>query len=63
LSISEELHEVTAISWLYMVALQMKRDVPECHGIAVDIQRPYGVRIIAAIFRLFQLALKKLGKV
>jgi hypothetical protein len=46
-----------------MVALQMKRYVFECHGITVDIQRPYGVRIIAAILRLFQLALKKLGKV
>jgi hypothetical protein len=43
LCISEEFDEVTAISWLYVVALKMKGDVFECHGIAVDVQGPYGV--------------------
>lgn len=45
LGISKELHEMTAISWLDVIALKMTGDVCKSHRVSVDIESPNAITI------------------
>ena len=64
LGIGKEAHKVCRVSRLNVVPLKVQRNVAECDGVSVDVERADGrANVLALGFGLVDLALEVLGKV
>lgn len=64
LRVGKEPHEVRAVPWLDMVALEVERDVAERFWVSIDIECPYHRRrVLACVLGLGYLAEEVLGEV
>lgn len=64
LRVGKEPHEVGAVPWLDMVALEVERDVAERFWVSIDVEGPYRRRkVLACVLGLGYLAEEVLGEV